>query len=136
MDEYIKNMIYNRYKGYVISYICNKGTTKQRAIKNIKTGLKKGELGYLIAIEHTGSFIIAGKSETVYSETYQYSTELVTKIYSVYIHVTPRPRLGEGQLVRVGEQIAILAGITHPHLHFPNFLDARVSVTADARPLV
>ncbi len=44
MDEYIRNMVYNRYKGYVISYICNKGTTKQRAVKNIKTGLKKGEL--------------------------------------------------------------------------------------------
>lgn len=44
MEREIRNMIYNRYKGYVISYICDRGTTKQRAIKNMKTGFKKGEL--------------------------------------------------------------------------------------------
>ena len=41
----MENMIYNRYRGYVESFVCNKGTTASRAVNNIKTGLKKGEIG-------------------------------------------------------------------------------------------
>lgn len=44
MDVEIKNMIYNKHRGFVSSYVCDKGTTLGRAFKNIKTGLRKGEL--------------------------------------------------------------------------------------------
>ena len=77
-----------------------------------------GQLGYLIAIEHTGVFTIPGKTETVHGETYQYPTEIVTKIYSVYMHVTPIPDLERNKYVRARERIATLANIAHPHLHF------------------
>jgi len=77
-----------------------------------------GQLGYLIAIEHTGLFTIPGKTDTVRGERYQYPTEIVTKIYSVYVHVTPKRGLEPGKHVRAGERIATLANITHPHLHF------------------
>lgn len=77
-----------------------------------------GPLGYLIAIEHAGLFTISGKTETVHGETYQYPSEMVTKIYSVYVHVTPVPGLELNKYVRAGERIATLADINPRHLHF------------------
>ncbi len=42
--DFMNEEIKKRINGYVESYICDKGATLQRAIKNIKTGLKKTEL--------------------------------------------------------------------------------------------
>jgi len=77
-----------------------------------------GSLGRLIAIEHNGSFTIPAKTETVHGETYQYPMEVVSKVYSIYVHVSPSPGLQPGQCVAEGEQIATLANIAAPHLHF------------------
>jgi murein DD-endopeptidase MepM/ murein hydrolase activator NlpD len=80
--------------------------------------LEKSGLGHLVAIEHTGSFTIPGKSETINGQSYTYNTEPVKKIYSVYLHITPLPRIAPEQCVENGEQIGTIANIAHPHLHF------------------
>jgi murein DD-endopeptidase MepM/ murein hydrolase activator NlpD len=80
--------------------------------------LEKSGLGHLVAIEHTGSFTIPGRSETINGQSYTYSTEHVTKIYSVYLHITPLPGIAPEQCVENGEQIGTIANIAHPHLHF------------------
>jgi murein DD-endopeptidase MepM/ murein hydrolase activator NlpD len=80
--------------------------------------LEKYGLGHLIAIEHTGSFTIPGKSETVNGQSYAYNTERVTKIYSVYLHITPQSGMTQGQCVDNKDPIGTIANIAHPHLHF------------------
>jgi murein DD-endopeptidase MepM/ murein hydrolase activator NlpD len=75
-------------------------------------------LGYLVAIEHNGSFTIPGKSDTVNGQMYTYNTEIVATIYSIYLHVAPTTQLAAGGCVEEGDQIATLASIGAPHLHF------------------
>jgi murein DD-endopeptidase MepM/ murein hydrolase activator NlpD len=75
-------------------------------------------LGYLVAIEHNGSFTIPGKSDTVSGQMYTYNAEPVTTIYSIYLHVDPEKKLIPGACVKKGEKIGTLASISAPHLHF------------------
>jgi murein DD-endopeptidase MepM/ murein hydrolase activator NlpD len=75
-------------------------------------------LGHLIAIEHAGLFAIPEETATVNGETYQYPAESVTRVISIYVHVTPKPGLEIHDRVRAGELIATLANISYPHLHF------------------
>lgn len=67
-----------------------------------------GKLGYLVAIEHTGSFMIPGKSGTSNGKSYTYPTENVTRIYSVYVHISPRPGLTPDQCIGHGEQVGTI----------------------------
>lgn len=79
-----------------------------------------GTLGYLVAIEHNAlpghMFIIPGKE----GSNYNYETEYVTKIYSVYIHINKADGISEGTNVRKGETIIghIMNPGGGPHLHF------------------
>ncbi|MBN1861906.1 MAG: hypothetical protein JW840_10675 [Candidatus Thermoplasmatota archaeon] len=41
MESETKQEIYSKHRGFVESYVCNIGTTRQHAVKNIKTALKK-----------------------------------------------------------------------------------------------
>jgi len=77
-------------------------------------------LGYLIALEHEGSFNIPARTEMVNGQQYAYTEDKNAKnIYSVYIHVVPTPSLKVNQSVMKGEQIATIAQTTlSPHLHF------------------
>jgi len=75
-------------------------------------------LGQLVAIEHTGSFTIPERSETVNSLSYYYPTETVSKFYSIYLHINATQGLTVGQCVNRGLQIGTVANISAPHLHF------------------
>lgn len=82
-----------------------------------------GGLGSLVAIEYTGSFTIPGRSRTINGKSYTYNTETVTKILSVYMHITPQPGLTQGVTCVVkGQQVGTIANISssglRPHLHF------------------
>lgn len=77
------------------------------------------ELGYLVAIEHEGSFIIPAKSETVTGKTYQYPREIVSRIYSVYVHIKPKFSLRKGDPVEPSEPLGTITKTTlRAHLHF------------------
>lgn len=79
-----------------------------------------GALGKLVAIEHTGSFIIPGKKYThpTTGKSYSYITENVSKIYSVYMHLTDL-KVTEGEEVT---RDTVLGSYMNPgggyHLHF------------------
>ncbi|MFZ3168600.1 MAG: choice-of-anchor U domain-containing protein [Candidatus Methanoperedens sp.] len=79
-----------------------------------------GSLGHLVAIEHNARpgrmYIIPGRDE----ETYSYETEYVTKIYSVYVHITPADGIIQGAEVKKGETVIgyIMNPTGGPHLHF------------------
>ena len=80
-----------------------------------------GSLGQLVALKHTGSFTIPGKTANENGQTYAYRTETVNSIYSVYMHINHIPgSLYVGALAQKG--ITKLGYIMNPgggpHLHF------------------
>ena len=87
-----------------------------------------GNLGYLVGIEHTttpnSTFIIPAKYGTEYGQTYSYNGEKVTKIYSIYLHVSNLPSsvlYGErtSYNIKRGEILGyIMNPGGGPHLHF------------------
>jgi murein DD-endopeptidase MepM/ murein hydrolase activator NlpD len=79
-------------------------------------------LGYLIALEHQGSFHIPERSEGVEGQSYHYPGEEVDTLYSVYIHVDHTEDLSENSWVEAGKKIGEIADISAAglgaHLHF------------------
>ena len=77
-----------------------------------------GSLGYLIVIEHEGSFKIPSKEMSSNNEEVFYEEEIVSKIYSVYLHLQ-KIQVNEGDAVF---EDTILGYIMDPgggpHLHF------------------
>jgi len=79
-----------------------------------------GSLGYLVAVEHTGSFVIPAKSDTVNGQSYSYPQETVSKVYSIYLHISNLPsNITEGSAVKKGQALGyIMNSGNGPHLHF------------------
>lgn len=82
-----------------------------------------GNLGYLVVIEHTGSFLIPSKKINSNGQTATYKEEIVDKINSVYLHIE-NIKVKEGDIVN---ENTILGYIMNPgdpkmkmgsHLHF------------------
>lgn len=76
-----------------------------------------GNLGSLVAVEHSGAFTIPARSEPAKGETYSYAAEVVSRLFAVYLHIDPMSNLQVGDCVKSGQQIGTLASIDTPHLH-------------------
>ena len=96
-------------------------------VKSIAPGTVKkifnlaGNLGALIAILHEeGPFVIPERKATEAGKSYQYPTEKVDKMYSVYVHIVKESNVSEGSRVEKGQRIGKVADIKPlaPHLHF------------------
>lgn len=79
-----------------------------------------GDLGYLVAIEHQA---VPGTTFTIpqkYGQTFSYPAEEVTRIISVYVHLTvDENQIFEGTWVEKGSPIGtIMNPGGGPHLHF------------------
>ena len=83
-----------------------------------------GSSGDLVILEHEGIFTIPGRSGIENGEPYSYPTEIVDKIYSVYVHLTDVQVSKEQdppQCVSKGEVIGYIFDpqpTLGPHLHF------------------
>ncbi len=85
----------------------------------------RGNRGHLVAIEHD-----APNENRPYTVPYwrksesgregSYASEGVSKVYSIYVHVTPASGITEGRTVERGQVIGAIADISplSPHLHF------------------
>jgi hypothetical protein len=79
---------------------------------------------YAIALEHTGVFFIPARTESLPSasgtQSYSYPSESVSRLYSVYLHVTNPEDEGvfEGACVPAGQVLGRVAEIGGNHLHF------------------
>lgn len=79
---------------------------------------KNGNLGYLVAIEHSGNFVIPSKELSSNGQNASYGEEKVNKIYSVYMHLKDI-EVNENDEVDKNSIIGyIMDPGGGPHLHF------------------
>ena len=77
-----------------------------------------GSLGYLVALEHTGSFNIPAKSGSSNGQSSAYGAEAVSKVYSIYLHINSI-KVALNDCVSRGQEIGnIMDPNGGPHLHF------------------
>lgn len=91
-----------------------------RAIANgrVATVSPLGGLGTLVVVEHEGTFTIPARSETVGTASYSYGREVVSRVFSVYLHISG-VTVAEGNCVTQGSTLGrIMNPGGGPHLHF------------------